>query len=161
MIDLQSHSFPAAGSNWTQAYDHAYGHMHWIVAFGTCEQCVWHHPCALLSASVRCRLQPGTVSGCVGDRLVGSLAYISKMIQSLWIFAGEIFPTSHRASGLGFVTSFTRVGSTVSLFIAYMLYDANPASALWVCCACCAAVRVFLRYITTLVTQSHARSRHC
>ena len=47
--------------------------------------------------------------------------------QSLWIFTTESFPTSVRASSLGFTTSFARVGGALSPLVLDHLYTASPS----------------------------------
>ena len=66
------------------------------------------------------------------------------MTQALWVYAAEVFPTSHRVIGLGFVVSFARIGSIASLFLAYVLFEASASAALWLCFASCILVRSLL-----------------
>lgn len=53
--------------------------------------------------------------------------------QSLWLYAVEVYPTSLRATGLGFSTAFARLGSVVSPFVAVVLFHRSPQLALSLC----------------------------
>ena len=59
--------------------------------------------------------------------------------QATWVYASELFPTTHRVLGIGFTASFARIGSTASLFLAYVLYAASPSITLSLCVLSCAA----------------------
>jgi hypothetical protein len=74
--------------------------------------------------------------------LLRSIRHTLIAAQSIWIYAAELFPTTHRVLGIGFVASFARLGSIVSLFLAYVLAAASVSVALLVCCACCVLVCV-------------------
>jgi MFS family permease len=54
--------------------------------------------------------------------------------QSLWVLSAESFPTTLRATGIGLVTSFARVGGMLSPLLA-LLYSGSPALALGACSA--------------------------
>ena len=61
--------------------------------------------------------------------------------QALWVYASEVFPTTHRVVGVGFTASFARLGSIGSLFLAYVLFSASASLTLWICIGCCVLVR--------------------
>ncbi len=66
--------------------------------------------------------------------------------KALWIYASEVFPTSHRTTGLGFVISFSRVGNIASLFLAYVVFAASSSLTLWLCFFFCAIVCTCLMF---------------
>lgn len=72
--------------------------------------------------------------------------------QSLWVLSTEIFPTTLRASGLGLVTAFARIGGFLSTDIA-ILYAKHPVFALVLCVCLC----IFSGFITWLLPVVKSR----
>ena len=60
--------------------------------------------------------------------------------QAIWVYSGEVFPTTHRVNGVGLTSSFSRIGSVGTMFLAYVVFAQSLNLALAVCVACCVAV---------------------
>ena len=61
--------------------------------------------------------------------------------QAIWVYSGEVFPTTHRVVGVGFTSSFSRMGSVGTMFLAYVVFAQSINLALVICVACSVAVR--------------------
>ncbi|EGD80705.1 hypothetical protein PTSG_01295 [Salpingoeca rosetta] len=67
--------------------------------------------------------------------------------QSLWIFTTESFPTSLRASSLGFTTAFARVGGALSPFVVGRMYVAAPTATMYLVAATAALAGILIRKV--------------
>ena len=60
--------------------------------------------------------------------------------QAIWVYSAEVFPTTHRVVGVGFTASFSRIGSGIGIYLAYVVFVESMEMALGVCIGCCVLV---------------------